>query len=104
MQDEVFGPVLAVAQWDDLEAAISAANDVRFGLTASVWTRDLARALTTVERLEAGYVWVNDVETRYPAVPFGGWKDSGLGLEHGLDELLTFVRIKSVNVGYGTAS
>jgi acyl-CoA reductase-like NAD-dependent aldehyde dehydrogenase len=48
--------------------------------------------------LESGYIWINDVETRYPAIPFGGWKDSGVGLENGLDELLSFTRVKAVNL------
>lgn len=97
-REEVFGPVLAVSTWLTEDEAIAFANGTRYGLTASVWTRDLDRALRLVDRLEAGYVWVNDVETRYPAVPFGGWRDSGLGLEHGLEEILSFTRLKAVNV------
>ena len=95
---EVFGPVLAALTFRDEEEALAIANSGDYGLTAAVWTRDLDRAFRVVDRLEAGYVWVNDVETRYPAVPFGGWRDSGVGAEHGLEEILSFTRTRSVNV------
>ncbi|MEA2535919.1 MAG: betaine-aldehyde dehydrogenase [Chloroflexota bacterium] len=97
-REEVFGPVLSVTPWSSEDEAIDQANALRFGLTASVWTADIDAALRSVQRLEAGYIWVNDVETRYLTVPFGGWKDSGAGLEQGLDEVLSFTRMKSVNV------
>jgi betaine-aldehyde dehydrogenase len=97
-REEVFGPVLSVTPWSSEDEAIDQANALRFGLTASVWTADIDAALRSVQRLETGYIWVNDVETRYLTVPFGGWKDSGAGLEQGLDEVLSFTRMKSVNV------
>jgi acyl-CoA reductase-like NAD-dependent aldehyde dehydrogenase len=96
--EEVFGPVLAAMTFETEAEAIELANAGRYGLTAAVWTRDLDRAFRTVDALEAGYVWINDVETRYPAVPFGGWRDSGVGSEHGLEEILSFTRTRSVNV------
>ena len=96
--EEVFGPVLAVMTFRDEAEALALANAGHYGLTAAVWTQDLDRAFRIVDALEAGYIWVNDVETRYPAVPFGGWRDSGVGVEHGLDEILSFTRIRAVNV------
>ncbi len=96
--DEVFGPVLAALTFRDEAEALAIANSGDYGLTGSVWTQDLDRAFRVVNGLEAGYVWVNDVETRYPAVPFGGWRNSGVGQEHGLDEILSFTRVRSVNV------
>jgi acyl-CoA reductase-like NAD-dependent aldehyde dehydrogenase len=96
--EEVFGPVLAVMTFRDETEAVRLANLGRYGLTAAVWTKDLDRAFRMVDAIEAGYVWVNDVETRFPAVPFGGWGDSGVGVEHGLDEILSFTRIKAVNI------
>jgi acyl-CoA reductase-like NAD-dependent aldehyde dehydrogenase len=98
-REEVFGPVLGILEWTDEEDAIAMANATDYGLTASVWTSNVDRALRTANALEAGYVWVNDVETRYTGVPFGGWKQSGLGSEQGLvGDLLQFTRLKAVNV------
>jgi acyl-CoA reductase-like NAD-dependent aldehyde dehydrogenase len=95
---EVFGPVLAALTFDTEAEAIAMANDGPFGLTAAVWTQDIDRAFRVANAIETGYVWINDVETRFPAVPFGGWGDSGVGLEHGLDEVLSMTRIKAINV------
>jgi betaine-aldehyde dehydrogenase len=97
-REEVFGPVLAALTFRTEDEAVELANLGQYGLTAAVWTSDIDRALRVVGRLEAGYVWVNDVETRYPAMPFGGWRDSGVGVEHGLEEILSFTRLRSVNV------
>jgi acyl-CoA reductase-like NAD-dependent aldehyde dehydrogenase len=96
--EEIFGPVLTATTFGDEAEAIGLANAGRYGLTAAIWTNDLDRALRMVDAIEAGYVWVNDVETRFPAVPFGGWKDSGVGAEHGIEEILSFTRVKAVNV------
>jgi acyl-CoA reductase-like NAD-dependent aldehyde dehydrogenase len=96
--EEVFGPVLAAMTFRDEDEALAVANAGHYGLTAAVWTQDLDRAFRVVGALEAGYIWVNDVETRFPAVPFGGWRDSGVGVEHGLEEILSFTRLRAVNV------
>lgn len=95
---EVFGPVLAAITWQTDAEALALANEGPYGLTASIWTNDIDRALRYADAIEAGYLWINDVETRYPAIPFGGWKDSGVGAEHGLAEILSFTRVKSVNI------
>jgi len=96
--DELFGPVLAAMTWRSEDEAVQLANAGNYGLTAAIWTQDIDRAFRTAEQLEAGYVWINDVETRFPAIPFGGWRDSGVGLEHGLEEVLSFTRVRSVNL------
>jgi betaine-aldehyde dehydrogenase len=95
---EVFGPVLAAMTFRDEDEAVAIANDGPYGLTAAVWTQDIDRAFRVANAVDAGYVWINDVETRFPAVPFGGWGDSGVGLEHGIDEILSMTRVKAVNV------
>ena len=95
---EIFGPVLTALTFESEDEAIELANEGPYGLTAAVWTRDIDRAFRVVDRIEAGYVWINDAETRFPAVPFGGWKDSGVGAEHGLEEILSFTRVKAVNL------
>ncbi|MDP9282639.1 MAG: aldehyde dehydrogenase family protein [Chloroflexota bacterium] len=96
--EEIFGPVLGAMTWRTEDEALALANAGRYGLTAAIWTQDIDRALRMADRTRAGYIWINDVETRFPAVPFGGWGDSGIGLEHGLEEILSFTRVKAVNV------
>lgn len=104
-RDEVFGPILAVLAFGDEHEALRLANNTPYGLTAAVWTKDIDRALRVARAVEAGYVWINDVERRYPGVPFGGWKQSGAGSEQGLaEELLSFTRRKSVNVAVRPAA
>jgi betaine-aldehyde dehydrogenase len=97
-REEIFGPVLSVLRWDDEEAMLADVNSVDYGLTASLWTRDLATAHRTASRVEAGYVWVNGSSSHFLGVPFGGYKQSGIGREECLDELLSYTQIKNVNV------
>jgi acyl-CoA reductase-like NAD-dependent aldehyde dehydrogenase len=96
--EEVFGPVLAAMRWSREAEAIEIANGTPFGLTASVWTRDLATSLRFTRALQAGVVWVNAVSSHFVGVPFGGAKDSGLGGEESLDELLSYTQVKAVHV------
>ncbi|GHE36084.1 NAD/NADP-dependent betaine aldehyde dehydrogenase [Streptosporangium violaceochromogenes] len=99
--NEIFGPVLSVMEWSDLDDVLQRANSLSYGLTAAVWTNDVGRALRIADALESGYVWINDVEFRHYAVPFGGWKDSGIGAEYGLDEPMSFTRSKTIVANYG---
>jgi 2-formylbenzoate dehydrogenase len=97
-QEEVFGPVMAVLEWADEAQVIAVANGVEYGLTASVWTNDLVRAHTAAARLQAGYVWVNDVSRHFIGTPFGGTKSSGVGREEDMEELLGYTETKAVHV------
>jgi betaine-aldehyde dehydrogenase len=97
-QEEIFGPVLVAMPFDDLDEALRIANDVRFGLTASVFTRDLRTAHRFARDVEAGYVWVNDSSRHFTGTPFGGVKDSGLGREEDHEELASYTQLKNVNV------
>lgn len=97
-KEEIFGPVLSVFKWKDEEELIRQVNAVPYGLTASVYTQNLATATRTARKIEAGYIWVNQVAKHYLGVPFGGYKDSGVGREECLEELLSFTQTKSVNV------
>jgi aminomuconate-semialdehyde/2-hydroxymuconate-6-semialdehyde dehydrogenase len=87
MQEEIFGPVCHVAPFDDEAQAIQLANDSRYGLAASLWTRDLSRGHRLARRLEAGLVWVNTWFLRDLRTPFGGVKLSGLGREGGMHSI-----------------
>jgi aldehyde dehydrogenase (NAD+) len=95
-QEEVFGPVLAVIPFDDEDDAVRIANDIRFGLAAAVWTRDLHRAMAMTERVRAGTVWVNNYRATSFTSPFGGMKESGIGRESGLDAIREYLDTKCV--------
>ena len=98
MQEEIFGPVVTVTPFDSPEEAISHANSTRYGLSASVWTRDLQKAHRVAAALESGTVWVNTWLLRDLRVPFGGMKESGVGREGGTDSLNFFTEAKNVCV------
>lgn len=97
-REEIFGPVLAVMAWRDEQELLDIVNGVDYGLTAAVFGGDVTAALRLVRRIEAGYVWVNTVGKKYLGVPFGGYKDSGIGRENSIEELMSFVQAKAVTV------
>ncbi|HEY7543962.1 MAG TPA: aldehyde dehydrogenase family protein [Blastocatellia bacterium] len=98
-REEVFGPALPIFRVGSLDEAIEKANDSIFGLGSSIWTNDLNRATKAAERIEAGYTWINSAQTIYDELPFGGFKQSGLGKEHGTEALDYYTETKSVVVG-----
>ena len=97
-REEVFGPILSILKWRTEEEALALANDVEFGLTAAIWTRDIGTALRAARAVEAGYLWVNGVGAHYPAFPYGGYKNSGIGREENLEELLGYTQVKAVSI------
>ena len=103
-QEEVFGPVLSVIKFRDEDEALAIANDVRFGLGSGVWTSDIGRAIRMSERLQAGTVWVNTYRAVSYLSPFGGYKDSGLGRENGMDAVREYLQVKSVWVNTGAVT
>jgi betaine-aldehyde dehydrogenase len=97
-REEVFGPVLAIMPWSDETEMLRQVNAVDYGLTCSIWTRDLDTALRTAGNVQAGYVWINEVGRHFLGAPFGGVKQSGLGREECLAELLAFTQEKNIHV------
>lgn len=100
MQEECFGPVAAVARVADFDEAVRLANDSPFGLGASVFTTSLEEAMEAAERLDSGMVWVNNPMIDNDALPFGGWKASGMGRELGRQGLDAFRRSKMVIIDH----
>jgi len=100
-QEEIFGPVLAVMAFDDVEDAIAIANRSQYGLVAGVWTRDINKAMTIASRIKAGQVFINTYGAGGGVeLPFGGYKKSGYGREKGLDSLASYTQIKNVCVRF----
>ncbi|TMB39496.1 MAG: aldehyde dehydrogenase family protein, partial [Deltaproteobacteria bacterium] len=97
-QEEIFGPVATLIPFDKEEEAVALANSTRYGLSASLWTRDLSRAHRVAGQLHDGVVWVNCWLVRDLRTPFGGMKESGMGREGGLDALRFFTEPKNVCV------
>jgi betaine-aldehyde dehydrogenase len=99
--EEVFGPVLPIRTFSTLDEAIDLANHSRFGLGASIWTRDLGVVRSVFRNVQAGMIWVNRHLTVPPEVPFGGVKESGLGRENGVQALRHYTRAKSLFISSG---
>jgi acyl-CoA reductase-like NAD-dependent aldehyde dehydrogenase len=97
-REEVFGPVLAVIEYRDEDDALRIANDTCYGLSATVWSHDNARALRLAKLLRAGTVWINDHHAVTPAAPFGGYKHSGIGRMYGTPGLESFTEVKHVHI------
>ena len=100
-QEEIFGPVLAIISFDEVEEAIAIANRTQYGLVAGVWTRDINKALTVASRIKAGQVYINTYGAGGGVeLPFGGYKKSGYGREKGLESLAGYTQVKNVCVRF----
>jgi aldehyde dehydrogenase (NAD+) len=95
-REEIFGPVLATIRFTDAEDAVAKANATVYGLAAAVWTRDVSKAHRIARAVKAGTVWVNTYNLYDPALPFGGFKESGFGRDQGRDALEKYTQTKSV--------
>lgn len=97
VQEEPFGPILPLLKFKDVDEVVARANDSEYGLGGSVWGRDEEQALTIAHRLNAGTVWVNEIHTLSPSKPMAGHKQSGLGVENGLEGLLEYTLPQTVS-------
>ena len=100
LHEEVFGPVLVAMPFTDISEAIVEANNSVYGLGASVWTNRIDAAMKLSESLEAGTVWINTHNMVDPNLPFGGFKDSGIGREHGAAAVESYTTTKAVCIAY----
>jgi acyl-CoA reductase-like NAD-dependent aldehyde dehydrogenase len=101
-QEEIFGPVLAIISFDEIEEAIALANRSQYGLVAGVWTRDINKAMTIAARMKAGQVYINTYGAGGGVeLPFGGYKKSGYGREKGLEALASYTQVKNVCIKFG---
>jgi betaine-aldehyde dehydrogenase len=100
-REEIFGPVMTVLAFDDEDEAVARANDTVFGLSAGVFTADIGRAHRVVNRFLAGTCWINTYNICPAEVPFGGYKQSGIGRENAMAALGHYSQIKSVYVETG---
>ncbi|MDB4357421.1 aldehyde dehydrogenase [Mariniblastus sp.] len=99
-QEEIFGPVVTLMPFDNEEELIAMANDVKYGLSATIWTRDLDRTMRLSKKIECGVVWINTWLMRDLRTPFGGMKDSGVGREGGLEALRFFTEPKNICIAF----
>ena len=97
-QEEIFGPVMGITTFKDLDDAIRIANNTVYGLVASVWTRDINKAMKIATRVRAGSVWVNTFGKMFQSTEMGGYKQSGLGRQYGLEGLFEYTELKHVNI------
>jgi aminomuconate-semialdehyde/2-hydroxymuconate-6-semialdehyde dehydrogenase len=98
LQEEIFGPVVTITPFDTEDEAVAFANSTRYGLSATLWTRDLQRAHRVAAAIDAGTVWINCWLLRDLRVPFGGMRESGVGREGGFESLNFFTEAKNVCV------
>jgi len=97
-QEEIFGPVLCVIKAEDENKAVTIANNTRYGLAGGVWSRDRERAMKVANRLKAGTVWINEWHLLNEMAPFGGYKQSGIGRELGIEGLKEYTELKHIHV------
>ena len=97
-KEEIFGPILSILKWSDEDKMLAQVNQIEYGLTCSIWTNDLVTAHRAAAAVEAGFVWINDVSKHFLGAPFGGYKQSGVGREEGIEELISFTREKNIHL------
>jgi betaine-aldehyde dehydrogenase len=100
-REEIFGPVMSILTWNDEATMLQEVNDSDYGLCANIWTNDISTAMRMADAVESGYVWINGHGgKRFKGAPFGGIKDSGIGREHSIGELMSYTQVKNINISY----
>ncbi|WP_241116495.1 aldehyde dehydrogenase family protein [Achromobacter xylosoxidans] len=102
--EEFFGPVLALIPWDDEQEMLAAVHSLDVGLTAAIWTADLARAHRLAREIDAGFVWVNEIGKHFLGAPYGGVGQSGIGRDECIGEMVSFTREKNIHINFRTVS
>ena len=97
-REEVFGPVLSILKWSETAEVIEMANSLDLGLTAAIWTNDIKTAMDTARKVDSGCIWINGTGRHYMGTGFAGWKNSGLGREECLEEVLSYTQSKSIHI------
>ena len=100
VNEEIFGPVITVMQYEDLDDLINKANDNQYGLSASIWSQNISKVNMLIPQIKAGTVWVNCHSVFDANLPFGGYKMSGMGKEHGRNAIELFTEEKAVCIAY----
>ena len=98
MTEETFGPAVGIMRVRTDEEAVSLMNDSDYGLTAAIFTNDIKTAMATARRVDSGCIWINGTGRHYMGTGFAGWKNSGLGREECLEEVLSYTRSKSIHI------
>lgn len=101
VREEIFGPVIAMTAFDSEEEVLKEANNTNYGLASAVFSKDIARATRFAAGLKAGTVWINCYNELHPQIPFGGFKESGIGRELGEYALENYMEVKAVHVNIG---
>ena len=101
VQEEAFGPILPMLKFANIDEVIDRANDSEYGLAGAVWSKDIEQAMSIARRMETGTVWINQNLNLRPDTPFAGRKNSGFGIENGMDGLLEYMAPQAMYVAKG---
>src|SRR5690606_26167270 len=96
--EEAFGPVLPLLKFDDIDDVVRRANNSEYGLAGSIWSSDVDKAAAIAAQLDTGTVWINEIQYLMPWIPFGGHKQSGVGIENGTDGLLEYTNAQTITI------